>query len=730
MVRIRVAGTGMTAPKRLPHSAMEAPQSAGAAAGITLTDAELARWRAELLDPDKWAEILARFALTMKLAVALTDVDGNVLGDCHNPQPLWILVRSSAAGGFGCPFCLASEGPCNAVAAALAENKITFTRDRAGLTHMTIPLTLGNRHLGSLIAGQVFAEYPQPLALQRVARDFRVSSQVLWNLAVHAVPLSHATLRLYADLLQSLGEAFLGQRYAAILNKERVEQDQRYRLMIEASTDRALLTVDRAGRVTNWNAGAERLLGYKESEVRGRDYALFFTPEDARSGIPKRELQRTEQDGWLKHEGWQVRKDGTRFFSETVMSRLDIGAGEYGRLLHDVTAQRNAAQAAMQAQKLESIGVLAGGIAHDFNNLLTSILGNVSLAMSSLPDDDPALPNLQTAERSSLKAAALVAQLLAYAGKSNVVVSRFDLSVLIAEILPLIETSIPKTVHLDLHLQPGLPWIEADSIEIEQIIMNLVINGAEAIGPLGGSVRVTTGAVARESRETNQPDIVYLEVQDSGCGMDEATQSRIFDPFFTTKFTGRGLGLAAVSGIVRRLSGRVEVQTAPGVGSTFRIALPSVPRQSPELKVLVKTDLHGTGLILVVDDDSNVLNLARAILERYGYTVLIAENGKAALQVFRDNAEKITAVLMDLTMPVMGGGEAFQLMTQIRPEIPIIISSGYGEAQVREQFTEALAGVIQKPYTVAELGRKIEAILARKKTADSRKPGTTALGAA
>ncbi len=399
-------------------------------------------------------------------------------------------------------------------------------------------------------------------------------------------------------------------------------------------------------------------------------------------------------------------------------------------MLHDVTAQRNAAQAAMQAQKLESIGVLAGGIAHDFNNLLTSILGNVSLAMSSLADDDPALPNLQTAERSSLKAAALVAQLLAYAGKSNVVVSRFDLSVLIAEILPLIETSIPKTVQLDLHLQPGLPWIEADSIEIEQIVMNLVINGAEAMGPQGGTVRVTTGAVARESRETNQPDIVYLEVQDSGCGMDEATQSRIFDPFFTTKFTGRGLGLAAVSGIVRRLSGRVEVQTAPGVGSTFRIALPSVPRQSPELKVLVKTDLHGTGLILVVDDDSNVLNLARAILERYGYTVLIAENGKAALQVFRDNAEKITAVLMDLTMPVMGGGEAFQLMTQIRPEIPIIISSGYGEAQVREQFTEALAGVIQKPYTVAELGRKIEAILERKKTADSRKPGTTALGVA
>jgi len=730
----------MIARKPVPDT-MEAPRPGGAVARIALSNSDFARWRGELLDPPEWAEILARFAFTMKLAVALTDVDGNMLGSCHNPQPLWILARNSTERGPGCSFCLAPEEPCRAVVSALAGNEVAFARDRAGLTHAAVPLMLGTRRVGSLIAGQVFADYPQPLTLQRVAKHFRISAQEVWNMGVHALPLSHATLRLYADLLQSLGEAFLGQRYAAILDRERVEQDQRYRLMIEASTDRALLTVDRTGHVTSWNAGAERLLGYKESEVRGRDYSLFFTPEDVRGGIPRREILRTEQDGWLKHEGWQVRKDGTRFFSETVMSRLDEGvSGEYGRLLHDVTAERNAAQAAMEAQKLESIGVLAGGIAHDFNNLLTGILGNVTLAMSSMEADHPALPHLEIAERCSLKAAALVAQLLAYAGKSTAVVTRFDLSGLIAELLPLLKTAIPKTVKLDLLLQSGLPWIEADSIEIEQIVMNLVINGAEAIGAEGGSVRVTTGVVERESHEgnhpdinhpdMNHPDIVYLEVQDSGCGMDEATQSRIFDPFFTTKFTGRGLGLAAVSGIVRRLSGRVEVQTAPGVGSTFRIALPAVPREALVSKVVVKTDLNGTGLILVVDDDTNVLNLARAILERYGYDVLIAENGKAALQVFRDNAEKITAVLMDLTMPLMGGGEAFRLMNQIRPEIPIVISSGYCETQVREQFTGALAGVIQKPYTVAELGRKIEAVLTRKKTADSQKPGATASGAA
>ena len=194
--------------------------------------------------------------------------------------------------------------------------------------------------------------------------------------------------------------------------------------------------------------------------------------------------------------------------------------------------------------------------------------------------------------------------------------------------------------------------------------------------------------------------------------MDEATLRRIFEPFFTTKFIGRGLGLAAVSGILRRLEGRLDVKSAPGEGSTFRIVFPGVPAQLPEPKAIANTDLHGTGLILVVDDEPTVRDLARAVLERYGYSVLTAENGQAAVDLFRRNADTITAVLLDLTMPVMGGGEAFQLMNEIRPDIPIIISSGYGESSVRDQFTSALAGVIRKPYTVSELREKIAAVLA------------------
>jgi PAS domain S-box-containing protein len=459
--------------------------------------------------------------------------------------------------------------------------------------------------------------------------------------------------------------------------------------------------------VTSWNPGAKRLLGYEESEIIGHDFSRFFTPEDLRAGIHEREIRMAEKNGWIEEERWQVRNDGTRFLSEILTARLgETDSCEYGRLLHDVTEERKSAEAALEAHKLESIGVLAGGIAHDFNNLLTGILGNLSLALEELPADHAVRPMLDVAQRSSIKAAALIAQLLDYVGKRDVVVSQFDLSRLISELLPLIETSMPKTVRLDLSLSPDMPWIEADSSAIQQIVMNLVINGAEAIGPLGGSVCVSTGMTDPDSRG------VYLEVRDTGCGMDDATKRRIFDPFFTTKFTGRGLGLAAVSGIVRRLNGRLSVESVPGEGSTFRIDLPGVAVRKPAPKVLAGSTLSGIGTILVVDDDAPIRELASAVLQRYGYSVLTAENGQVAVNMFRRNADKITTVLLDLTMPVMGGEEAFRLMSGIRPDIPIIISTGHGEIAVRERFHGAFAGVIQKPYTVSELRDKIAAVLA------------------
>jgi PAS domain S-box-containing protein len=669
-----------------------------------LSDFDLGQWRSELLDPTSWGETLSRFSTTMKLAVALTDVDGNLLGPCYNPQPVWKLARAKSGGAIpSCPFCLVPFQACTALADAVSSGEIKYARDQAGLTHASIPLLLGSQRLGVLLAGQIFTQYPQPLALQRVARDCGIPYPRLWDLAVHQVPVTQTTLSLYADLLASLGQAFLRQRYATILNKKLHQTDQRYRLLIEGSSDHALFTVDVKGFVTSWNPGAERLMGYTEAEVIGKDYSRFFTPEDVESGAPRRSIRSVQHGGWVETEGWRVRKDGTRFLSETVTAQIGEGdTVEYGKLLHDVTAERESATAGLEAQKLESIGVLAAGIAHDFNNLLTSIMGNVNLAMAKLRPDDVARPHLDLAERSTRKAATLVAQLMAYAEKGDVIVTTFDLSALIAEILPLIETSIPKTVQLVLKLAPGLPWITADASEIQQIVMNLVINGAESFGPAGGTLRVSTGLA---------PEGIFFEVRDTGCGMDEATRRRIFEPFFTTKFTGRGLGLAAVSGIVRRLKGHLNVESAVGKGTTFRIFFPAAAAQLHAKPAKAEHTSHGGGLILIVDDEEMIRDLAAAVLEQCGYTVLTAENGQGALEIFSRNPD-ISAVLMDLTMPVMGSGEALARMNELRPDIPIVISSGYGEIAVRAQFTRGLAGVLRKPFTMAELQDKIAAVLA------------------
>ena len=230
---------------------------------------------------------------------------------------------------------------------------------------------------------------------------------------------------------------------------------------------------------------------------------------------------------------------------------------EYGVLIRDVTELRQAEEDLRQALKLEGIGVLAGGIAHDFNNLLTGIIGGLSFVKTRLPVDDPAYPVLEIAQRSSAQAAELVNQLLAYAGKGKFVITRFDLSALISEMLPLIAASIPKTIGMVLSLPTGLPWIEADASQIRQIVMNLIINGAEAIGAQAGTVRVSTGI-------SGSGTDVFMEVKDSGSGMSEATKAKMFDPFFTTKFAGRGLGLAAVSGIIRGHKGKMQVDSTVG----------------------------------------------------------------------------------------------------------------------------------------------------------------------
>jgi CheY-like chemotaxis protein len=324
------------------------------------------------------------------------------------------------------------------------------------------------------------------------------------------------------------------------------------------------------------------------------------------------------------------------------------------------------------------------------------------------------------------RAAALTRQMLAYSGKGRFVIDRIDLSTHIREMVPLMEAAIPRTVELPLELADNLPAIDADATQIQQLVMNLVINGAEAI-PEGkpGTVTVTTQseqvdeeyirkhAIPRATDAAPGP-YVLLEVRDTGSGMDEATQSRIFDPFFTTKFTGRGLGLAAVLGIVRGHGGLIQVSSANGKGTVFRVLFPaaaaSADREPAELQPA--PNLAGAGTILVIDDEPIVRRLAKQSLEHYGYRVLLAEEGRRGLEVFRREAGRVVCVVLDLTMPVMSGEEALLRLKALQPSVPVILSSGFSETEAMRRFAgKGVGAFIQKPYRAAELATKVKDVI-------------------
>jgi nitrogen-specific signal transduction histidine kinase len=387
--------------------------------------------------------------------------------------------------------------------------------------------------------------------------------------------------------------------------------------------------------------------------------------------------------------------------------------------MEDITAIRRFEDELRQSQKMEAIGHLAAGVAHDFNNLLTGIMGHASLALDGLPKRDRRRSALEQVIQDGQKAADLTRQLLAYAGKGRTFLKRVDLSQVAIETSRLIQASIPEQVQLQLDLDKHLPPLLADPAQMQQVLMNLVINGAEAIGEAGGRVLVRTGRqrVTRERlpdlppNQTAEPgEYVYLEVQDTGSGMDEQTRSRIFDPFFTTRFMGRGLGLAAVLGIVRQHKGVVQVHSVPGRGSTFRVLLPAGDEVSPRIADGEHwRRLRGSGTVLVVDADEVIRSFGRAALERHGYRVLLAQDGPEAVRLFQEAPREIGLVLIDMAMPGMNGLETLERILAIRPGTPAILCGGLDDQHAERRFDDKrVAGSLPKPYTERQLAERIK----------------------
>jgi len=490
---------------------------------------------------------------------------------------------------------------------------------------------------------------------------------------------------------------------------------------------------DFKGRFLDANPAALRLLGYEREELLAQSLSSLLDDDQLARAFGVLAELREAGSQKTPTEFRLTRKDGGYAQVETKASFVFRDGKPYAVLGVgcDITERRQAEQARrdlegrlQQSQRLESLGVLAGGIAHDFNNILMSVLGNAELALSEISAAAPARDRLLEITQAARRAADLCRQMLAYSGRGHLFAEAIDLHALIEDMLGLLHSTVSKKALLKLNLGTNLPPMRGDASQISQVIMNLAINASEAIREQGGVITISTGVTECSDeylKKTYAPEnlapgrYLTLEVSDTGVGMDKATQGRIFEPFFTTKFTGRGLGLSAVLGIVRAHRGALRLRSELGEGTTFKIILPASDADAESLggaPGTTESNWRGEGTILFVDDEQALRTLGATMLAALGFTVLAAADGREALSVYAEHRDEISLVLMDLTMPRMDGEEAFRGLRLIDPDVRVVLSSGYVENDLAARFAgKGLAGFVHKPYSLAELAKQMRAAL-------------------
>ncbi|MCM0082572.1 PAS domain S-box protein [Geomonas sp. Red32] len=514
------------------------------------------------------------------------------------------------------------------------------------------------------------------------------------------------------------------------------DREAHYRLLTEDVSD-VVWKLDAGYRITYLSPADEKLRGYPSHEMVGRTIFELTTEEGSQTIMDKlhQEADPTQPDagGPTVMEIQQRCKDGRLIWTEVTATVERDHAGRvagYHGITRDITERKQKAELEQQllhAQKLESLGVLAGGIAHDFNNILMAIIGNADLASMQLSAQSPVLENLHRIQEASKRAADLTKQMLAYSGKGRFMVEIVDLNLLLDNMLHLLQASVSKKAQLVLELEKPLPPLEADAAQLRQIVMNLVLNASEALGDESGIIAIST-RVADCDREALRRDwhdeklaegrYVVLEVRDTGCGMEKETLERLFDPFFTTKFTGRGLGMAAVLGIVKGHKGSVRVTSEPSRGATVSILLPASRRVAELLDAYRETHdqteqpaareslLPRGGKVLLVDDEEAVRRVGVEMLGQLGYSAIEAVDGEHAVEIFKANPVEL--VILDLTMPRMDGEQCLKELQRLKPGVRVIMSSGYSEQEIAPRLSgKGVAGFIQKPYTVGALREAI-----------------------
>ncbi|TAL17106.1 PAS domain S-box protein [bacterium] len=497
---------------------------------------------------------------------------------------------------------------------------------------------------------------------------------------------------------------------------------ERFRAVFDNSGD-AIFLLSLEGVVLDVNKTACSRYGYTVEELIGKRLPDIDTPEHA-VHIPER-LAVLVKNGVAVFETDHRTKDGEIIPTEVIARLIKIGGQKVNlSTCRDIRERRRAEKERLElerrvlhAQKLESLGVLTGGIAHDFNNILTVIQGNIEILQLRCGDVCASKDNVTAIERAARKATGLVQQMLAYVGKTRVTMENLDLSELVREIAEMISISVSKKAAVHTNLAPDLPPFEGDKDQIHQIILNLIINASDALGSKVGDITVTTGLATAESAGIEGPDrgFLFLEVTDDGCGISKEEIDRIFDPFYTTKFAGRGLGLAAVKGIVKAHNGLLTVESLKGAGSTFRVYLPAsqkigetAPRQDE-----ARGSAGVCGTVLVADDEEAVQVVIVQLLEFAGFEVITASDGLDAVNVYRKNPGRFDLVILDMTMPVMDGIEALEEILSVNRDAKIILASGYAIKDL-ESRVEGRARFIQKPYRLKTLLEIMEEVLGKK----------------
>jgi len=493
------------------------------------------------------------------------------------------------------------------------------------------------------------------------------------------------------------------------------ESEERYRILFDLSPQAIALTELHSGRLLDVNARFLEITGYEKGDVIGRSTAdLFYSPEDR-----QRFLDEMEASGAVRGLETVYRaRDGTTIQALVFSRRIQLDQGPVLLTIFlDMTRQKRLEAQLQQAQRLESIGTLAGGIAHDFNNLLMGIQGRTSLMLADLDGAHPHREQLESIEELVRSASDLTRQLLGFARGGKYEVKPTDLNELVSRSAEMFGRT-RKDIRITLALPDDTPTVEADRRQIEQVLFNLFVNASHAM-PGGGGIRIATGSVFLDEKEAplrqaNPGRYAFIRVADTGTGMDRATLQRIFDPFFTTKEVGRGtgLGLASAYGIVKNHGGFIEVTSTPGRGTTFQIHLPATATPVTESREPDRGLSLGSGTILIVDDERMVADVGAKMIEKLGYEALVARSGEEALDLYRKEGQRIDLVVLDMVMPGMGGGETFNRLRAMHPDVRVILSSGYSmEGRAMEILDRGCKGFIQKPFDLHELSARLEEVL-------------------